>query len=323
MTDAPSHTKQSSAWVFTLNNPASIEAPRVFADSAKYCIWQEEKGESGTRHLQGYVYFKGSRKLSTLKNLLPAAHFEVRRGTHEQAKAYSSKEDTRVSGPYEFGEEPVGQGTRTDLTSLKRALDDDLPISTVWDDHFPVMLKYFKAANEYKRVKNMANPRHFKSVCIVLYGGTGSGKTYTANKYFAGAYWLGKPQEKGPLWFDGYDGKQNLVIDEFYGWISFDLLLRITDNTPLQLPIKGGFVGFAPKYIIFTSNQPPESWYNYSKFPHGKDPLFRRLDLIIEKRNRSEFTIWKRPGHPDPYCEPHPNTDQINLEDYFPDLRLD
>lgn len=321
--DAPltSANAQSRAWVFTLNNHSSVDVPRTI--ECKYCIWQEEQGEQGTKHLQGYVYFGGSKRLSTLKKILPTAHWEIRRGTHEQAKEYCSKEDSRISGPYEFGEEPVttGQGSRSDLVSLKRSLDQGSTDQQIWEEHFPTMVKYYKGVNEYKRVKQMADARSEKTVCIVLFGGTGSGKTYTVQKNFPNAYWVSKPPKGSPLWMDGYDGRSPVAIDEFYGWLPYDLLLRMCDAYPLQLPTKGGHTGFAPKFIIFTSNKPPEQWYDYSKFSGGKDPLFRRLELIIEKRDRDSYTIWKQPNGQVSLNLPGPDID-FSLVEGIPPINL-
>lgn len=102
-------------WVFTLNNPDSDELP--VNDKVKYCIWQRERGEQGTEHLQGYVEFRNKCRLSAVRQWLPRAHWEVRRGSREQAKDYASKEESRVSGPWTRGEFiPSAQGRRTDLS---------------------------------------------------------------------------------------------------------------------------------------------------------------------------------------------------------------
>lgn len=102
-------------WVFTLNNPESDTLPPY--DRIKYCIWQVEQGEQGTEHIQGYVEFRTKHRLSAVKKWLYRAHWEVRRGTAQQAREYSSKEETRVRGPWSIGEQEVSrQGHRTDLS---------------------------------------------------------------------------------------------------------------------------------------------------------------------------------------------------------------
>lgn len=54
---------------------------------------------------QGYVAFKSNKRLTVLAKQIPGAHWERRQGTHNDAKAYCSKEDTRQQGPWEIGDE--------------------------------------------------------------------------------------------------------------------------------------------------------------------------------------------------------------------------
>lgn len=49
-----------------------------------YMVTQLERGESGTAHLQGYVILMNPKGLSGVKRIHATAHWEVRRGTHEQ-----------------------------------------------------------------------------------------------------------------------------------------------------------------------------------------------------------------------------------------------
>lgn len=106
---------RSFNWCFTLNNPESNELPRY--DNLKFCVWQRERGEQGTEHLQGYAEFKTQHRLAACKKWLHRAHWEVRRGSAEQAKQYCEKEESRVAGPWSIGEfTPSFQGRRTDLS---------------------------------------------------------------------------------------------------------------------------------------------------------------------------------------------------------------
>ena len=80
-------------WMFTINNPTVEADHQILNLPCKYCIYSYEQAASGTVHIQGYVSFSGCKKLSVLTKALPGAHFEVRRGSHSQAKAYCSKVD--------------------------------------------------------------------------------------------------------------------------------------------------------------------------------------------------------------------------------------
>lgn len=92
-------------------------------DLVKYAIYSEEIGEEGTYHLQGYIELTKPVRFTQVKSICPileGAHFERRRGTPEEARAYCMKIDdpTFIAGPYEFGVFQ-GQGTRIDLAALK------------------------------------------------------------------------------------------------------------------------------------------------------------------------------------------------------------
>ena len=58
---ASASTVQTRAWCFTLNNPVRDEPVPATEDpkqwGASYLVYQLEKGESGTPHYQGYLYF--------------------------------------------------------------------------------------------------------------------------------------------------------------------------------------------------------------------------------------------------------------------------
>lgn len=44
-------------YCFTLNNPTDREIEALQAADTKYVVYQHERGENGTHHLQGYVVF--------------------------------------------------------------------------------------------------------------------------------------------------------------------------------------------------------------------------------------------------------------------------
>jgi len=139
---------------------------------------------------------------------------------------------------------------------------------------FGTWCKYHKAFTLYKSLKTVE--RSQKSIVVVLYGPTGTGKSSWIYKHFPKAYW--KPARTS--WFDGYDNHEIAVLDEFYGWLPYDLLLRLFDRYPMQVEIKGGHAQWVPKIILVTSNKPPHEWYDSEKCP--LPPLQRRLDHIWE-----------------------------------------
>lgn len=279
------------SWCFTLNNPRNNQLPIDF--HADYCIWQLERGSNGTPHLQGFCYFKHAIRLAKLKRLSREAHWEKARGNVRQNIAYCSKSSTRVNPeqvPWTYGEEP-SQGKRTDLVGLQKDLDNKMPILEIAQSHFGSFLRYEKQILSYRSL--ILPPRNSKTIVTVIFGPTGSGKSYSIRHKYPDAYWVSRPPGKDqPLWFDGYDGQDTVVFDEFYGWLPWDSLLRICDETPWKAPIKGGFVQFAPKRIFFTSNLSCLNWY--PKISSGQFPAFyRRIEIVFHKLSRTSYYLLK------------------------------
>ena len=92
--------KSLRKWCFTINNYIEEDEQNLLdeltPDKVVYAIVGREKGESGTPHLQGYVYFKRRLKMSTAKATLgKTARLEPARGTPEQNEQYCSKDGER------------------------------------------------------------------------------------------------------------------------------------------------------------------------------------------------------------------------------------
>jgi len=257
----------SRSWVFTLNNPQPEEDPKGWTERVAWCTWQREKGENGTEHLQGYLQLHRKGRISVLKKVNARAHWEARRGTHEEALAYVSKEESRVDGPWSYGT-PTRQGERTDVLAFLEAAATvtEYQLALKYPDAW---VKYWRAAERFRRLSRP--PRDFKTECTVLYGAPGSGKSSYCATHFQDAYW--KPKGE---WWDGYANEEVVVIDEFYGWLPFDLLCRILDRYPLMVPTKGGFLTFTSKKVLITSNKHPREWYDPGRITWGA--LARRIE---------------------------------------------
>jgi hypothetical protein len=264
----------SKSWVFTINNPTDNQLPNEWQEDVAYAVWQQEEGTNGTPHLQGYLQMKKRSRLSAMKKLSKTAHWEMRRGTHEEALAYCTKEETRKMGPWTYGRATTKSGQRNDLLALKTAMDagqTEKEIATN-PETFPVWAKYFRAMERYNRLTGK-KIRTWPTTTIVYWGPPGTGKSSRALvEGGEDAYWLPKPHSHGSVWWDGYDGQEVVVIDEFYGWIPRDLMCRLSDRYPLFVETKGGSVPFLAKKIIITSNSHPDQWWKI-----GLGAMSRRL----------------------------------------------
>lgn len=274
---------KSRNWVFTQANPEGLLDYDEMEDIVKYLVYQEEVSESGLRHFQGYMELSSPRGLSTLMELIPGAHFEVRRGTSDQARAYAMKAETRVDGPWEHGVYSVGRpGQRTDILSVKKKLDEGSSIEEIAQDpeHFPTWLKYSRAIQEYKRMRQV-NRQH-KTTVYLLYGPPGTGKSKWAMDNYPDAYWKQRSN-----WWCGYAANETVVLDDYYGWLPFDTLLRLMDRYPMMCETKGGQTTFLASTIVITSNKLPHEWY---KGNYNFEALYRRVDHFIVYEQHGEIT---------------------------------
>lgn len=286
-------------WCFTINNPderiveyyKNMPADEMTIYHIKYLVVQLERGQHGTRHLQGYLEFDCSMRFNWVKRNLVGfrlAHIEARRGTRLQASMYCQKPNSRVEGPWIYGD--FGhQGARTDLETLR---DDVLTGSSTEEllmEHPHKLARYSKFVKLCMeiRLKRRAfelykEPELYdKRKVNVLIGKSGSGKTrYIYDKHDIEEIYKYCPSggSRNAVWFDGYEGQKIILIDDFCGEFDWVLLLNILQKYPIQVQVKGGFTWLTWMRIYITSNFEVEEWY-----PDIEDitPLERRINRVL------------------------------------------
>lgn len=286
---------QCSAWCWTVyppDNRQKFTQEELDTFNAKdwedirYLIYQLEVCPDTKRwHIQGYTVYTKKKTLSWLKqNCHATAHFESRKGTHEQARDYCKKEDSvhPMKLRLEMGDEPK-PGLRKDLLAVKETIDSGVTMSVLWDTHFPEMVKYNRSLKAYRNLKTP--PRNHRTEVAVFYGPTGTGKTrhLLLKLPHEKTFFLNRARTQGDPWLDYYDPMEHehIVLDDFYGWIKWDTLLRMCDHAPMLMETKGDQVQFRPKYIWITSNKPPSTWYKETPY-RLYETLERRIDVIAE-----------------------------------------
>jgi len=295
-------------YVFTWNNPdMNAEPPNVWPD-VKYAIWQYEVGEQGTPHYQGYVMFTKKRSIKQLVESLPEGiHWAARRGSHAQARDYASKEDSRVYGPWTTGEEPK-QGERTDLASVAEYVKDHTMAEVA--EAFPSQfIRYEKGITSYKNI--MTPDRSELTKLIIYWGPPLTGKSTHVKTTYPNAFWL-KRGRTGEPWWDGYDGQDTVVIDEFYGWIGVDTMSRLVDFTPYYVEHKGKSVKFTSKLIVIISNKSPEDWWHCELYG-----MRRRLDAAEVHHVRTP--LWLAPVALPPPRPDYPTNELYPTEENMED----
>lgn len=277
----------SKFWCFTLfaENDTTPLTPLNYEEdweTARYLVYQEEIApSSGRHHYQGYVEFTRDKRLTGVRKILPTAHWETRRGTREEARAYCMKTESRHAGPFEHGEwKAGGRGARTDLLELYGAIKRDKLNKNEIMDLMPEMYFKFHGAID-KMIAAQQTKRDWKTKITLICGPPGSGKSHWCHETFPDAYW-----KSASNWWDQYNGEETVILDEFYGWLPWNDLLRLLDKYPYQVQVKGSTCQMVAKQIIITSNKHPWEWYKNDKIHWDMEALYRRIE---------EFWYWPKP----------------------------
>lgn len=281
-------------YCFTIANGQDLAALKdlllrlTFVDQIRYLVCQEEEAPTTKkRHLQGYCELTCPARLSQVKEWLacPTGHFEIARGSAQQNKAYCTKEESRVDGPWEYGTIGGAQGKRKDLELLADIVKEK-GAEAVAELHPHQYIKFHRGLNalEFAQLSIAARKKLRPPVeCHVFYGEPGAGKSRKAmemclDKNF---FRLTPPQKNQPIWFSAYPiNCEILVIEEMDNWMPFDFLKTLLDPYPLQLGTKGSHVWATHILCIICSNKRPIDWYQLDATQ--QKALKRRISKILK-----------------------------------------
>lgn len=262
----------------TLNNPTEREKEIFMEVICKKIVVGAEVGEEGTPHLQWVIVWYEKKSFSQAKALLcDRVHIEACKKPWEANATYCRKEDNVLRD-----EDNSRQGARTDITTFR----DEILVKgkRTWDlinsDYIHQLAKFPRLECLIQNQKAKMATQGWRNVEVhVLWGDSGTGKTRKAFEK-GDSYFL---FQLNPEWWDGYDGEEYIIIDDFYGGLPFNRLLRLLDGYPCQVPIKGGSRWLEATTITITSNVHPDQWY--SNIPEeSKKGLKRRITSIIHMR---------------------------------------
>lgn len=304
MSDSGAITGQYRCWFFTINNPTdewdegggwSILQRVVSTITAG--VYQHEKVT--VDHIQGCFKTEQKVRPTTMKNKFRSRNI---RGwikpciDFQKSIKYCTKEETRVDGPYYFGDltannknEYAVQGKRTDLSTVAADIDAGKTMCEIARAHPTAFIKYHHGVREYKEVTTVIKPRDFMTQLHIFWGVAGTGKSrrawYEAQKRGSVYQLPARHGDSNVIWWPGYSGQDTVIIEDYYGWFPFHEFLKLIDRYEYKVRTKGdNFAQFVSKYVIITANSPYTKWYakEFMQEANWKEAFERRCALIEE-----------------------------------------
>lgn len=220
-------------------------------------------------HIQGYIGFAYPKRKRTLRRAFPGWHWEQCRKGPRANLEYCTDPRKRVEGTeaVTWGEFPQAtQGRRTDIHEFVDTLVSEGLESAV-EQRPEILIRYPAGVRRFHQHilrKRFANLHSYRGVTVWIHqGDAGTGKTRAVYER-AHVQFQELPYalfSYSPEWWDGYMGEQVILLDDFYGQIPLNRLLRILDRYKILLPVKGSYGFSLWSEVHITTNQPWEDWY--------------------------------------------------------------
>lgn len=262
----------AKSWTFTINNYLDEDIKLLTNIECNYCIWGKEIGtENKTPHLQGFITFKTSKRLTGLKKLHNKAHWEQAKD-NEAAINYCMKDNDFTIRDLRK------QGNRTDLNEIGKLIKETGLKNTAKNN----LGTYMKYHNGMEKIQQLfQEERNFKPLVVWIYGPTGTNKTRQVVEAEKDLWISGRDLK----WWNGYENQESVLLDDFRDYFcKFQELLRILDRYPYTVEIKGGSRQLNSKRIYITSCYHPNDVYDVEE---DTSQLLRRIDDVICTKPKS------------------------------------
>lgn len=260
-------------WLLTIPE-ADWDEPVALPPGISWMRGQLEVGEGGYRHWQVACRSHEKIRPAALKCFFcRSAHVEASRSA--AANDYVWKDETCADpeSRFELGSLPVNRASKRDWDAVWESAKEGRL------EEIPADIRV-RSYNSLTRItKDFLKPVPREVVVRVYWGETGTGKSRRAwEEAGLDAY----PKDPATKFWDGYQGQENVVIDEFTGvhQISITNMLRWLDRYPVAIETKGSGAVLRATHFWLTSNVDPREW-----FPEATDEqrraLRRRFDQVI------------------------------------------
>ena len=313
-----SNNAKSRKWALVINNPqeAGLDHSTIteilhrFAPT--YFCMADEIATTGTYHTHIFLYAVSAIRFSTLKGRFPTAHMEKAYGSARDNRAYIRKEgkwaetdkaETSVPETFEeWGDLPAEKEEESPkMFRLVQNIRAGMSTMEIIEDS-PDLAFRIRDIDTLRQtvLSEKYSVENRKLDVTYLYGASGAGKTW-------GIYEQHDPRSicritnyraaRG-ISFDGYQGHDVLVFEEFNSQIPIEDMLNYLDIYPLALPARYSDRTACYTKVYITSNLPLEKQYRAEQWdrPETWRAFLRRIHTVIEYLPDGSTVIHKKGG---------------------------
>ena len=295
---------QSRKWLITINNPQECGLDRnTIIDKLNaffpgyYCL-ADEIATTGTPHTHIFLYRKSAIRFNTIKKVFPIAHIDKSYGSVIENRDYvakqgkwadSDKAETSVEGSfYECGTPPLEKEEQNpQMYQLIQDINDGMSTLDIIKStpSMAFRIRDIDIIRQTILTEKYTNECREVSVCY-LFGESGTGKTSSIFQKHQGheICRITNYRNGHNISFDGYNGQDVLVFEDFNSQIPIENMLNYLDIYPLALPARYHDKTACFTKVYITSNlllnqqyrdvqlHSPEIWFAF----------LRRIHCVIE-----------------------------------------
>ena len=260
-------------------------------------VMGKEMGEDRkTPHLQGYIQFSRRLRLTQVKKIdylgTNRTHWEIARKDAQTNIDYCTKEEGEPTSKIWYWKKgkQVTKGQRSDLQEIRRMIQAGVPeidIANAWWEHW---LRYWRSFERYRGLVCQKKGTEERDVSVYWFSGPPNcGKSKEAHRM---AKAMNKPYYvicgEQMQWWDGYNGEETIIIEEYHNSVKLTWLLCLLDRYICRLPVKGLHTYACWTTVIVTTNMKAYEVHELRPDAH-KTALWSR---VFERGHGGEYTRW-------------------------------
>lgn len=148
------------------------------------------------------------------------------------------------------------------IVALKKLVDQGYSQLDIANADFYAWTRCNRQLMQYRQLSEVPRSLATAPEVIIIIGPTESGKSHWAFEKYPNGF----PKQRSK-WWCGYNRHKEVILDEFYAYLTYDTLLKMCDKYALMVETKNGNVNMYADTFVFTANHDPKSWYPNCYWP--------------------------------------------------------